>query len=322
MRDLLTAESNWENCLGIALNVDGNKLLIRNETIRAISEYKPQSKIMLYQGSVLDVHADAIVNAANKSLLGGGGVDGAIHRAAGPKLLEECRTLNGCDSGDCKKTKAYNITWADYIIHAVGPRNGEEGVPERIWGCYYRALQLAARSDCHSIAFPCISTGAYGVPIDFAADYSLHAIIRWLQEHSDYVMNVFLCCYREEEYKAYSELMFGEKSVSPLGEGHLFADRKNKEFLGSSAVIPGLWDEPPELSLLFDEFAQKAQRTEPPGWYEKLAEISYLFKDRRYRVKPNRLQTTDHVFCVLANELMKRMEDLGAYDVSYLGTID
>ena len=278
------------------------------------------SKIHLFRGGVLDVSADAIVNAANESLLGG--VDGAIHRAAGPALLAECRTLNGCETGDCKITKAYDITRAKFIIHAVGPRVSDADVPEKLASCYVRALQLAADHGCHSIAFPCISTGAYGVSIDFAANHALNAIAGWLQEHSDYVMNVFLCCYREEEYKAYSELMFGEKSVSPLGEGHLFADRKNKEFLGSRSVVPGLWDEPPELSLLFDEFAQKAQRTEPPDWYEKLAEIAYRFKDRWYRVKPNRLQTTDHIFCVLANELMKRMEDLGAYDVSYLGTID
>ena len=178
-----------------------------------------KSVVRLFRGSVLDVHVDAIVNAANKSLLAGGGVDGAIHRAAGPALLEECITLNGCKTGDCKITKAYDITWAKYIIHAVGPRFTDDGVPEKLWTCYYRALELAAANDCHSIAFPCISTGVYGVPIEFAAKQALNAIAVWFRERPDYAMNVILCCYRDEEYKIYTALTSGETSGSPSGEG-------------------------------------------------------------------------------------------------------
>ena len=176
-----------------------------------LRENKPMSKIYLFWGSVLEVSADAIVNAANGSLLGGGGVDGAIHRAAGPALLAECRTLNGCETGYCKITKAYDITWAKFIIHAVGPRVTDDGVPEKLAGCYDRALQLAADNDCHSVAFPCISTGVYGVPIDFAAEVALNAINGWFRAHPDYPIDVTLCCYREEEYRAYSELLPGDR---------------------------------------------------------------------------------------------------------------
>ena len=165
------------------------------------------SRIRLYRGSVLDVPADAIVNAANETLLGGGGVDGAIHRAAGPRLLEECRTLNGCETGRCKITKAYDITWAKYIVHAVGPRVTDAGAPEKLRGCYVGALQLAADNGCQSVAFPCISTGVYGVPIDLAAKTALAAIADWLKAHPAHAMTVTLCCDREEEYRIYKELL-------------------------------------------------------------------------------------------------------------------
>ena len=175
------------------------------------------SKIHLFRGSVLDVRVDAVVNAANESLLGGGGVDGAIHRAAGPALLAECRTLNGCKTGDCKITKAYNITWAKYIIHAVGPRVTDDGVREKLAGCYARALDLAAENGCRSVAFPCISTGVYGVPIDLAANVALNAINEWFRAHPGCLIDVTLCCYRDEEYRVYSEL---------LSEGKRSEDRR------------------------------------------------------------------------------------------------
>lgn len=165
------------------------------------------SVIQLHRGSVLDVTVDVIVNAANCSLLAGGGVDGAIHRAAGYELQEECNSLNGCQTGHCKITKAYQITWAKYIIHAVGPRRNERDASELLWNCYHEALQIAAQYNCHSIAFPCISTGIYGMPLEIAADQALDAIERWVREHPDYDMRIILCCYREEEYKVYSEMM-------------------------------------------------------------------------------------------------------------------
>ena len=166
-----------------------------------------RSVIQLYRGSVLDVSVDAIVNAANCSLMAGGGVDGAIHRAAGSELQEDCDSLNGCQTGHCKITKAYQITWAKYIIHAVGPRWNEKDAPALLWSCYEEALQTAARYDCHSIAFPCISTGIYGMPLEIAARQALDAIGFWMREHPNYEMHIFLCCYREEEYKVYSGML-------------------------------------------------------------------------------------------------------------------
>lgn len=166
------------------------------------------SQIKIVRGSVVEMEVDAIVNAANNSLLGGGGVDGAIHHAAGPELLKECRTLNGCETGDAKITKAYQINNAKYIIHTVGPIYSGSSEDERLLAsCYTKSLDLALEHGCKSIAFPGISTGVYGYPLNEAAQVSLKAINSWFEAHKDVEMEVSLCCFRDSEMDAYQKLI-------------------------------------------------------------------------------------------------------------------
>lgn len=136
------------------------------------------------QGDITKESVDAIVNAANRSLLGGGGVDGAIHRAGGPAILEECRTLNGCETGDAKITTGGNLT-AKHVIHTVGPiySDGSHGEPELLAGCYCRSLEVALENSLKTIAFPAISCGVYGYPITDAADTAIETVARFVETH-------------------------------------------------------------------------------------------------------------------------------------------
>ena len=151
--------------------------------------------LKIIQGDITKLTIDAIVNAANKSLLGGLGVDGAIHQAAGPQLLAECKQLHGCETGQAKITKGYQLP-AKFVIHTVGPiYSGSKQDNELLKDCYINSLDLAKDHNLHSIAFPAISTGAYGFPAAPAAHIAFTAVRNWLTEHSDYQMEVIMCAF-------------------------------------------------------------------------------------------------------------------------------
>jgi O-acetyl-ADP-ribose deacetylase (regulator of RNase III) len=161
-------------------------------------------RITLHQGDITkDAEADAIVNAANSSLLGGGGVDGAIHRAAGPALLDECRLLGGCKTGDAKRTGAGELP-VRHVIHAVGPvwRGGGEGEPEALASCYRRAIELASEAGDARVAFPAISTGIYAYPLEEAAAVSVRATREALDAHPD-VEEARFWLFDERAYRAF-----------------------------------------------------------------------------------------------------------------------
>ncbi len=205
---LFDALDHWRDCLGFVINPWGQKLILERDVVQMLKHYERRAHISIIRASVLEPHVSAIVNAANTSLLGGGGVDGAIHRAAGPELLAECRTLHGCETGKAKSTGAYNIKSADHIIHTVGPiYSGTPADEEQLCACYMNSLEETFNNGNDSVAFPCISTGVYGYPIDEAAHIALTSIASWLDEHSGILKNVYICCFRDEEYEAYMRLV-------------------------------------------------------------------------------------------------------------------
>ena len=165
------------------------------------------SNIEIKVCDITKLNCDAIVNAANNSLLGGGGVDGAIHRAAGKGLLEECRTLHGCETGKAKITKGYNLP-AKYVIHTVGPiYSGSPDDQIMLIDCYINSLDLAKVYDFHSIAFPAISTGVYGYPKEEAATIAILTVTEWLKDNSDYDMSVIFSCFDNQMYDIYLNTM-------------------------------------------------------------------------------------------------------------------
>lgn len=172
-----------------------------------------KDRVEILKADITTLKVDAIVNAANSSLLGGGGVDGAIHRAAGPGLLQECRLLGGCKTGQAKITAGHNLP-ARHVIHTVGPvwSGGERGEPELLASCYRSSLSLATRNNVKTIAFPAISCGIYGYPVKQACEIAMKEIIRFLSGN-DSIEKVILACFEQDIYQAYVEIFereFGE----------------------------------------------------------------------------------------------------------------
>ncbi|UGV41330.1 O-acetyl-ADP-ribose deacetylase [Methanococcoides orientis] len=172
-------------------------------------------RIVVTKGDIVELDVDAIVNAANNSLLGGGGVDGAIHYAAGPELLEECRSLKGCPTGEAKITSGYRLP-AKWVIHTVGPiwRGGTSGEDEMLARCYRNSLKVAVRNGVRTIAFPSISTGAYGFPVERAAGIAVSEIADFLGKGNS-IEKVLIVCFNDRAFDSYSRAL--EKRVAEGG---------------------------------------------------------------------------------------------------------
>jgi O-acetyl-ADP-ribose deacetylase (regulator of RNase III) len=166
-----------------------------------------EERIAVVQGDITKQEVDAIVNAANTSLLGGGGVDGAIHRAAGPQLLEECRGLGGCSTGDAKITKGYNLP-AQWVIHTVGPvwQGGNHNEDELLANCYRNSLALAEQYSIKTMAFPAISTGVYSFPLERASRIAVSEVKSFLERNSS-LEKVLLVCFLERAYQCYLDIV-------------------------------------------------------------------------------------------------------------------
>lgn len=209
--DLLLNALNLDEVEGVILNPWGKPFPVPKDMIEFIMERfdedQEEGNIALIQGDITELEVDAIVNAANNTLLGGGGVDGAIHRAAGPELLAECRTLRGCQTGEAKITYGYNLP-AKYVIHTVGPiYSGKYKDKKLLQDCYWNSLQLARDHGLHTIAFPSISTGVYGYPVDKAVRAAVPTVLQWLGENEDYDMKVIFCCFDQKTFQTYKDYL-------------------------------------------------------------------------------------------------------------------
>ena len=164
-------------------------------------------RVRVVQGDITRLRVDALVNAANSSLMGGGGVDGAIHRAAGPGLAQECRTLGGCPPGEARITRGYDLP-ARWVIHTVGPvwSGGSRGEPGLLASCYRNSLSLARDRGLGTVAFPSISTGAYGYPVELASRIAVQAIVSFLEEH-EFPREVILACFSRGDYDTYLQAL-------------------------------------------------------------------------------------------------------------------
>ena len=170
----------------------------------------PKCGFVVTDEDITALRVDCVVNAANKTLLGGGGVDGAIHRAAGPELLAECRGLGGCQTGEAKLTKGYRLS-AKYVIHTVGPIYGldDDALLER---CYWNCMELARAENIHSIAFPAISTGVYRFPKVEAANIAVGTLLRWKESHAEYPIYITLSCFDRQTWQCACDLLCAEEN--------------------------------------------------------------------------------------------------------------
>ena len=184
--------------------------LYRMYSVLMPQKLRPRSVIYITHADITTLACQCIVNAANESLLGGGGVDGAIHQAAGPELLRECKTLGGCETGQAKITRGYRLP-AQWVIHTVGPvYSGNPSDASLLANCYRNALELAKSRGIHSIAFPSISTGAYGYPLEQAVPVATATVRHWLEFNSSYYMEAAFCCLHEKTYDCYRTYLTGQ----------------------------------------------------------------------------------------------------------------
>lgn len=177
-------------------------------------------RLTAIQADITGLAVDAIVNAANASLLGGGGVDGAIHRAAGPQLLDECRQLGGCPTGEARLTRAYRLP-SRFVIHTVGPvwQGGAQGEPALLASCYRRSLALAAENGVATLAFPSISTGVYGYPIDLGAEVAVATVREVLSKDTGVFREIVFCCFSERDLRVYERLINASADRGSSGNG-------------------------------------------------------------------------------------------------------
>jgi O-acetyl-ADP-ribose deacetylase (regulator of RNase III) len=240
--DLLRTVEKMDKLEGLMINPWGQRFLLTRQTIAVLlgapqQAAQPQkSQIALDRHDITELNIECIVNAANESLSGGGGVDGAIHRAAGPELDKALEKLGGCATGDAKMTDGFGLK-AKHIIHTVGPVYNAQGsdrekeeAASALRSCYVNSLDLARREGIRSIAFPAISTGAYGYPRREAAQIALAAVSSWLQKNSDYIMTVVLSCFDEDNYRTYVDIIErAEKGSGSQAAGRRTAARRGEE---------------------------------------------------------------------------------------------